>query len=120
MPNGRVVYVHCWGGFGRTGTVIGCWLRRHGLATPGTVQEVLDRLRLGAVDGQHRESPEMYDQREFIVDWDEEVRPDADIEEDAVIVSVACHADPTTREQHTGLSDRILGSMLGSAAGDAL
>ena len=120
LADGRVVYVHCWGGFGRTGTVIGCWLRRHGFATPGTVQEVLDRLRLGAVDGQHSESPEMYDQREFIVDWDEEVRPDADIEEDAVIVSVACHADPTTREQHTGLSDRILGSMLGSAAGDAL
>lgn len=25
------VYVHCWGGIGRTGTVIGCWLRECGL-----------------------------------------------------------------------------------------
>lgn len=25
------VYVHCWGGRGRTGTVVGCWLVRHGL-----------------------------------------------------------------------------------------
>jgi protein-tyrosine phosphatase len=24
-------YVHCWGGAGRTGTVVGCWLVRHGL-----------------------------------------------------------------------------------------
>ena len=25
------VYVHCWGGIGRTGTVIGCWFRECGL-----------------------------------------------------------------------------------------
>ena len=24
------VYVHCFGGIGRTGTVVGCWLVRHG------------------------------------------------------------------------------------------
>ena len=24
----RAVYVHCWGGIGRTGTVVGCWLVR--------------------------------------------------------------------------------------------
>jgi Swiss Army Knife protein, DSP-PTPase phosphatase domain len=28
--SGGCVYVHCWGGVGRTGTVIGCWLARHG------------------------------------------------------------------------------------------
>ncbi len=28
----RIVYVHCWGGVGRTGTVIGCHLTRHGHA----------------------------------------------------------------------------------------
>lgn len=26
---GNGVYVHCWGGVGRTGIVIGCWLQRH-------------------------------------------------------------------------------------------
>ncbi len=30
---GRTVYVHCWGGRGRCGTVVGCYLARHGLAT---------------------------------------------------------------------------------------
>ena len=27
---GGMVYVLCWGGVGRTGTVVGCWLVRHG------------------------------------------------------------------------------------------
>jgi len=27
----RTAYVHCWGGIGRTGTVAGCYLVRHGL-----------------------------------------------------------------------------------------
>jgi hypothetical protein len=32
LDQGRPVYVHCWGGRGRTGTVVGCWLARHGMA----------------------------------------------------------------------------------------
>ena len=31
LDAGGSVYVHCWGGIGRTGTVVGCWLMRHGL-----------------------------------------------------------------------------------------
>ena len=27
---GRSVYIHCWGGIGRTGTIVGCYLVRHG------------------------------------------------------------------------------------------
>lgn len=37
---GATVYVHCWGGVGRTGTVVGCWLARHGYAG----QPALDKL----------------------------------------------------------------------------
>lgn len=29
---GRVCYVHCWGGIGRTGTAIGCYFREQGMA----------------------------------------------------------------------------------------
>lgn len=25
-----MVYLHCWGGIGRTGTIVGCWLARNG------------------------------------------------------------------------------------------
>ena len=40
LDNDRTVYVHCWGGVGRTGTVVGCWLvttwtLRRGGAGPG-------------------------------------------------------------------------------------
>ena len=45
LESGRAVYVHCWGGVGRTGTVIGCWLLRHRLAEPSDVLDVLMRLR---------------------------------------------------------------------------
>jgi len=38
----RPVYVHCWGGRGRTGTVVGCYLIRHGLALG---EEALDQIR---------------------------------------------------------------------------
>jgi hypothetical protein len=31
LAAGRVVYLHCWGGVGRTGTVVGCYLVRHGM-----------------------------------------------------------------------------------------
>ena len=30
LDEGRAVYVHCWGGIGRTGTVAGCWLVEEG------------------------------------------------------------------------------------------
>jgi protein tyrosine/serine phosphatase len=32
LHRGRMVYVHCWGGVGRTGTVVGCYLVRMGAA----------------------------------------------------------------------------------------
>jgi protein tyrosine phosphatase len=46
----RPVYVHCFGGIGRTGTVVGCWMIRHGLASKGDVTRVLARLRLKDVE----------------------------------------------------------------------
>lgn len=38
---GQIVYVHCWGGKGRTGTVVGCYLVRRRIATG---DEALRRL----------------------------------------------------------------------------
>jgi protein-tyrosine phosphatase len=63
------VYVHCWGGVGRTGTAVGCWLLRHGLASR---EDVLDRIRaLRRVDPirGHRPSPETQRQEQFIREW---------------------------------------------------
>ncbi len=54
LEEGRTVYVHCWGGVGRTGVVVGAWLIRHGVATGETVLEVLRRLRVADAVGWRR------------------------------------------------------------------
>jgi hypothetical protein len=70
VANGAV-YVHCWGGVGRTGTVVGCWLLRHGYAVPSDVIDTIQSLRqVDPVRG-HRLSPETDAQRRFVVGWSE-------------------------------------------------
>jgi protein-tyrosine phosphatase len=41
IENGKRVYVHCWGGHGRTGTVIGSWLVKEGMSA----DEALDQIK---------------------------------------------------------------------------
>ncbi len=65
---GEVVYVHCWGGLGRTGTVVACWLLRHGAADHETVFDVLSDLRRQDVAAR-RASPQTQQQRQFVLDW---------------------------------------------------
>lgn len=65
--DGRAVYVHCWGGKGRTGMVIGCYLLRHGMATNNDVLDRLRRLRDAA--GLTLPVPETAAQRAFLVNW---------------------------------------------------
>ncbi|MCB2204089.1 hypothetical protein KQI65_05015 [bacterium] len=40
-----ILYLHCLGGVGRTGTVVGCWLARHGIATGEAALTEISRLR---------------------------------------------------------------------------
>lgn len=64
LDEGKTVYVHCWGGIGRTGTVIGCWLVRHGLSGATALDEI---TRLRGYAG----SPETDEQRAFVRGWTE-------------------------------------------------
>jgi predicted protein tyrosine phosphatase len=67
LASGKTVYVHCYGGIGRTGTVVGCYLARHG--TPGEkALEQIARWREGTPDG-WRASPETGEQRQMVLDW---------------------------------------------------
>ena len=77
VNSGKAVYVHCWGGVGRTGTVIGCWLLRHRLAEPSNVLDVLRVLRQQDRERGRRVSPETLAQRRFVESWSERTWPQA-------------------------------------------
>lgn len=65
---GRPAYVHCWGGIGRTGTVVGCWMVQvDGLTAAGALERIAE-LRRATPDG-GRESPETREQRRFVCEW---------------------------------------------------
>jgi protein-tyrosine phosphatase len=65
---GETVYVHCWGGVGRTGTVVGCWLREHG-SPAETVLAEIEALRDMTPKAKHRPAPENDRQRDFVTAW---------------------------------------------------
>lgn len=69
---GHTVYVHCWGGIGRTGTVVGCYLVRHGKTGEEALQEIERSWQTVEKRNRHPRSPETDAQREYILNWREE------------------------------------------------
>ena len=68
LQAGRTVYVHCWGGVGRTGTVVGCWLVRHGLDGQAALER-LEALFADNAKATTRSSPETDEQRAYVKQW---------------------------------------------------
>jgi protein-tyrosine phosphatase len=62
------VYVHCWAGRGRTGTVVGCYLKRHGLADDANVIETLAQLRRATPNAKET-SPHTKEQIRMVTSW---------------------------------------------------
>jgi ADP-ribosylglycohydrolase len=93
---GAGVYVHCWGGVGRTGVIVGCWLARHGHHQQAALTR-LAALWSRCPKSQHRDSPETSAQCRYIREW--QAHPAASLE---------------------ALLDRAQGCLLGQLAGDAL
>ena len=67
IADGRPVYVHCWGGIGRTGTVVCCWLIERGRSCEDALADIR-QLREG-IQKRMIQSPEMDGQREFVRAW---------------------------------------------------
>ena len=71
LAGGRKAYVHCYGGIGRTGVAVGCFLVRHGQTGPQAIQELGGWWRKVPKSAFHPNSPETLQQREFILRWSE-------------------------------------------------
>jgi hypothetical protein len=72
LAAGRKVYLHCWGGIGRTGMTVGCWLVRHGM-TGGQALIRLNALYHTAEQSHlYPRSPETDAQVNYILDWIED------------------------------------------------
>lgn len=97
VANEIVVYVHCWGGVGRTGTVIACWFMRTGLDARSALRMLNERRKLA---GLRRESPDFHAQVDFVEQW---VEP-----------------DPETRSAWLRWRDTFRGGILGAALGNAI
>lgn len=70
IEKGSGVYAHCWGGVGRTGIVVGCYLVRHGL-TPQQALERVQTLFKTRPQNYYATSPETLEQFEFVRSWRE-------------------------------------------------
>jgi protein tyrosine/serine phosphatase len=64
LEAGEKIYIHCWGGVGRTGTVVGIWHVHRGL-NPAEALERIAAAREGTVRA-HREAPETERQKDAI------------------------------------------------------
>lgn len=69
LAAGRKVYLHCWGGIGRTGTAVGCWLVRGGHSGPTALERLAELYQAAAQSRLYPHSPETEAQRAFIRDW---------------------------------------------------
>lgn len=68
IQDDKPVYIHCWGGRGRTGSVVGCFLARHGLASRHNVLDNIQELRKETED-HWIPSPETPQQVDLVLSW---------------------------------------------------
>ena len=71
LADGKTVYVHCWGGIGRTGTVVGCWFVRHGMTGDEALAQIAERWQGMEKAIRHPRSPQTAHQRSYVRTWTE-------------------------------------------------
>jgi ADP-ribosyl-[dinitrogen reductase] hydrolase len=109
LHEGKVVYLHCRAGIGRTAMVVGCLLAERGLSGQEALAELNRLWRQSARAAKWPVVPETAEQSDFIAGWahGDPVDPDPLLE-------------PATLSAARSLRDRFQGALLGLAAGDAV
>jgi hypothetical protein len=71
IADGASPYVHCWGGVGRTGTIVGCWLVWHGQTGQSALQMLAEHWATVSESKRrrHPESPQTPAQGQFVREW---------------------------------------------------
>jgi hypothetical protein len=69
MLEGGITYVHCWGGVGRTGLAVACWLQARGRTADEALKELADKWRTCAKCKRKSASPETLEQVEWVREW---------------------------------------------------
>jgi predicted protein tyrosine phosphatase len=69
LQAGRKIYLHCWGGIGRTGTTVGCYLVRRGKTGDEALRQLAEWWQTVPKSRIHQRSPETREQAEFIRNW---------------------------------------------------
>jgi hypothetical protein len=71
LTGNRIVYLHCFGGIGRTGTTVGCWLIRQGLKPAAALFRLQELYQAAGQSLNSPRSPETVEQVNFILHWEE-------------------------------------------------
>jgi hypothetical protein len=69
VAEGGITYVHCWGGVGRTGLAIACWLQERGQTPDEALTDLADKWRLCAKSKWKPSSPETAEQVKWVKEW---------------------------------------------------
>lgn len=101
LAGGRNVYLHCRAGVGRTGTVLGCYLVRHGARGRDAIDRLYDLWQQSERSRKIPQIPETDEQEHYVRSWHES-------------------EDAPPERQASSEADRVHGALFGLACGEAV
>jgi ADP-ribosyl-[dinitrogen reductase] hydrolase len=124
LRSGRLTYVHCRAGIGRTGMAVGCFLVESGRSGAKALEELNRIWQQSKRAETWPHVPETDDQTRFVREWKPQVASLAKQRVGAPARQREPERDPLldsgTLSAARNLRDRFLGAFIGLAVGDAL